>query len=228
MKTLRGIFFVLLFAARVAGADPISIGEFKKITNADERRKLIDQAPSGQKEELERIDLHLALLARWGGEAGFKTHKEACIARARGFVCLVPIFDAYVNIRSSYMAGVLITDEKAGMKLEQLQEVEKKLTEENRSVEKWVSTVDSLVFNLAVSPEALELEKRAEKMIEKLSSRTITDGSTPFRLITKEERMEVDRQMKQIYEEIKKLPKLTPEQAQREYDAFPDEKVSVQ
>jgi hypothetical protein len=37
--------------------------------------------------------------------------------------------------------------------------------------------------------------------------------------------MEVDKQMDQIFEEMKKLPTLPPEQVQREYDALTDDKI---
>jgi hypothetical protein len=226
IKTIYTALLILLISPHVWGAKPISIDDFEKITNEDDRRIIIDQAPPEQKEELKKLDLHMGMLSRWGGETGFKIHKETCITRVRGLGCLENVFAAYLNIRESYIAGVMITNEKAGTPLEQRQEIERTLREEEKAVNTESATVHSLVYSLAASPNALALNKSACKLADALSNRTVTNGSAPYHLITKEERIEADQQMHQIYDKLQKLPKLTPAQLQSEYNAFTDQQVA--
>jgi hypothetical protein len=130
MKATCIILLIFVILPHAWGADQVSIEDFKRITNPDERRTIIRQAPPEQREELKKIDLHLALLARWGGEDGFKATKETCIVRARGLGSLEDIFGVEGQIWTGYASGVLTADDKAGMPPEKRMDVEKKLTEE--------------------------------------------------------------------------------------------------
>jgi hypothetical protein len=226
MKTIYSIFLALLILPHVRGTEPVSIEKFEKITDASERAKLIDQAPPEQKEKLKSIDsLHQGLLLRWGGEAGLKTAKESLAVKARGLGSLEDLFKMQTGIWGSYIGGALATNEKEGGTNNQQNAELKKATEEEDAIEKRLPIVHTLVFNMAASPQALELNKRAEQFRQKLSKRLMTDGSAPCLPITNEERVEVNRRMDQFFTEMQNLPKLTPEQAQKECDAISDEKV---
>ena len=218
MKTIHGIFLVLLILSHVRGTEPVSIEKFEQITDEGERAKLIDQAPPGQKEEL-------GLLLRWGGEAGLKAAKETLAIKARGLQGLEDLFNIQIEIWRSYIAGVLASNEKEGSTNGQRTAALEKITKEEDAIEKRLPAAHTLIFNMAASDQALELSKRAGQFGHKLSQRLTTDGSVPCRPITNEERMEVNRRVDQIFAEMEKLPKLAPDQAQKERDAITDEKV---
>jgi hypothetical protein len=223
MKMTYTVLLFLLLLPRIWGADQVSIEEFKKITNEDDRRMIIAKAPPDQKAELKQIDLHMALLARWGGDAGFRAHKESFVARARGLGALEFIFGFQVDLWGSYFAGLTAANEKAGMTNGQQEEAEKRITEEEAAFHKRFENVHSLVFNMAASPEALALSKEAGELGDKLSERFSRNGSNP---VTKDELTQINKQMAQIFDEMSKLPKLTPEQLQKEYDSVTDEQVA--
>lgn len=226
MKIRYGIFLVLLVLPRVQGTEPVSIEKFEKITDESERAKLIDQAPTGQKEELQKIDsLHQGLLLRWGGEAGLRAAKESLAVHERGLQRLENLFNLQINVWGSYIGGVLAANENAGIAIGQQTVAVKKATEEEDAIEKRLPIIHTLIFNLAASPQALELNKRAGQFGQELSRRLMTDGTVPCRPITNDERMEVNRRMDQIYGKMQKLPRLTAEQAQKECDAITDDKV---
>ena len=219
------MLFVIL--PHVWGDDPPSVDEFKKL-GPMERERAIQEAPLGQRDELKKIDLHITLLAHWRGEEGLRIAKETQVAELRGMRDLVILFVVQSQVWDGYVSAVLDANEKAGMTRSEQIAAEEKLFNERDVIRKRLPFIHSLIFNMAASPEALYLDKRAAELAEKLSLRMLTNSTTPYRPITKEERMEVDKEMDQIVEEMRKLPKLTPEQAQKEYDALTDDKVRGQ
>jgi hypothetical protein len=222
MKRIYFILLLFLVAIDVQGSGLVSIEDFKKVTREDERQAIIRQAPPEQKEVLTKIDLHLSLVQDLGGEAQLKRFKEGCVSRARGFVGIEGLFNEYIMVFGSYANGVMDANKAAGMPVVQQREVEMKLSQGEDAIRK---NVDTLLFNLAASPEALELNRRANALAIKLNDRTTVTDSNPFHPITTEERKQVDKQMDQIFSELERLPKLTPEEAQKEYDAFTEEQV---
>jgi hypothetical protein len=92
MKTGRKPFLILLSLFSTRGAEAISTEEFSRIRDEGQRTYIIEHAPQEQKEELKKIDLHLALLARFGGEGGLKAARESKVARARGPGSLEGVF----------------------------------------------------------------------------------------------------------------------------------------
>ncbi len=83
--------------------------------------------------------------------------------------------------------------------------------------------IDSEVMDLAPSPEALKLEKKAESIYPDLEKRLISQGPDP--IITEEDLKEVDRLADEFLKQIKPLPRLTKEQMQAEVKALPKEEV---
>jgi hypothetical protein len=69
------------------------------------------------------------------------------------------------------------------------------------------------------------LEKKAEKLDQYFHQNFSPYNSARKERVTKKEWFAVENQINGIYAELQALPKLTPEQAQKEYDSFPDEKV---
>ncbi len=222
MKTLYIILLVLFVLPQAWADDQISVEQFKQLT-LPEQEKILNQSPSEIKPELRKVYEHIYVLAQFGGETRFRNQKEVRIVRARGFTCLEMLCDEYMTFWSAYMGRVMVLNEKAGMPLAQQQKAEIELRKEEDVVRRRVSNVHSLVYTLAPTPAALELEKRAEILNDKLLKRLTGDVSTPYRPITIEERKDADKQIAEIYSKLQTLPKLTPDQMQKEYDAFTDE-----
>ena len=224
MKIIYGSFFILFLLLPAWAADTVSIEEFKKLNQA-ERDKVLQQAPPEQKEELKRIDMHLELVEQNGGEAGQKAAKETYVLNARGVGYFEAIFNVQTQVWGFYVSSVLLASQNSGMPRERQASVGEKLLEEQNKIQKRLPVVHSLVFNMAASPQALELEKKVQKLTDQWVKRISQDGATSCPPITRKERMEMDKQADQIFEAIKTLPKLTPAQAQKEYDDFPEEKM---
>jgi len=225
MKTTCRMLLFLIAGFAAQGVEPISIEEFKKIPSEVERAKIIEQAPPEQKEELWKLSVHLERARAWGGEAGLKGARERAMLGARGLGNLGTLFSQQINVWQVYIGGVEEANEKAGKTKQELAEIEKKLMAEEEALSKRLPIVDSLLLHLAASPRALELNKEADKLADEMFKKTSTDGITPFHPITTEERMAFDKRVEQIFQEIKRLPKLSPQQVQKEFDATTEDKV---
>jgi hypothetical protein len=224
MKTGRKPFLILLSLLSTRGADAISTEEFSRIRDEGQRTYIIEHAPPEQKEELKKIDLHLALLARYGGEGGLKAARESKLVRARGLGSLEVVFKGYLQFVDIFAAESFWKNEKSGMALDKQALAEKVFREKEDDIKKHLAIVHSLVFRISASPRALELNEEAGKLGNDLEKR-LWYGPAPRQPISREERIAVDKQMDQIFEEMKKLPTLTSEQAQKEYDEFTDDKM---
>jgi hypothetical protein len=225
MKLLYSILLIGLSMVYCRAGDLISIDDFKKVKDPDKREELIQKAPPEQREALKKIHLHMYLLDYFGGEAGLKREKESYVAKARGFERLESLFDQQGNMWEEYIGAVDTANEKAGMTHDKMADAERELRIEEASIKSRLAAVHSLLFNLAASPAALELDKKAGDLDEKIEKRLVSDGTTPNSPITKSERLEYDKQLDQTFEELKKLPALPPEQVQKEYNEFPEEKI---
>jgi hypothetical protein len=217
--------------ARVRGAEPISIEKFKLLKYHGERQTLIDQAPPEQKQELKNIDLHLALLDVWGSEEGLKKARESQVAKARGFGAMEGLFIAQVQLWGQHVYDTeTLTSHRAAGSSPRDREAEVVVLKEKLKnlTEKRLPLVHKMIFNLAPSPAALNLEKQVEGLLSALHDQyhlgRIHPGQTPV-VITKEELDQVDKKVDQILAQIEKLPTLTPEQVKKELEDFTDDKV---
>ena len=187
-------------------AESVSIEAFGKITDRFEREQIMERAPSEQKEELQKIDIHLRVLARHGGEAGLKEAKENLIIEKRGLRWLQDAFDVQISAWDTYMYEVMTASEKAGMTRQQLVQTERGLREGQDALRKRMSVIHSLVFNIAPSPQALLLEKQVEAFGLNLHiQRTSPPGNVVP--LTKEEIAKIDQRMDQFLDAMKILPK---------------------
>jgi hypothetical protein len=116
-------------------------------------------------------------------------------------------------------------NEKSGMAHDKQAQAEKVVREKEDDIKKRLAIVHSLVFRIAASPRALELNEEAGQLGNDLEKRILWYAPAPRQPISREERIAVGRQVDQIFEEMKKLPTLTSEQAQKEYDEFTDDKM---
>jgi len=228
MKTTYSLVLIFLILRSALWADSVSIDDFKKMNGMD-REKAIQQAPPEQKEELKKIDLHLLLVRGAGGEAGLKAQKERVAIRVRGLQDLEGILIRQTQLWDSYVNRLSNDNEKARIPHEKQVEVEKKLLADGEALRARIPIVHAIIVQIAPSPSALELEKRIEKFDKDLADRFGLSGWNGVGpkppLATKAEWDKAANQINEFIEEMKALPKLTPEQAQKEYDAVTDDKV---
>jgi hypothetical protein len=143
--------------------------------------------------------------------------KENDAARARGFGSLQSLFLVQTQYWSDYITGVSVANEKTGMPREAREAAETKLRKVLDALVERQSTVHSLVFNLAASPKAMELDRRIGDISENLvaSLRLLPSG----RYVKKQQILKLDEEADRVYSELKKLPSLTPEQSRKEFDS---------
>ena len=224
MKILCSLLVIAMIIPPARGAEPISIETFKQIRRKSERLKLIEQAPPSQKEELRAIDLHLDLVDAWHGEAELKQGREDYSVTARGLGPLEGVFDVQQMVWSYYVSDNSIANEKAGIPLKEQQRLEMEMHRGLDAAQSRLPVVRSLVFMTASSPQALELAKRCQNWIDDKQKRFGVQAP-PRRPITREYLTSMDKECDEFFSAIKKLPTLTPEQAQKEYDAFPESRM---
>ncbi len=224
MKIIYCILLTLILLANVKGEVPVTIEQFKKMT-WDEQLKAYEQASSEDKPEMKKILLHGYLLFKFGGEDGLKMKKENKSIEARGLIYLDLFYGTQLTLWECYITSTYTANEKAGMAKTKQKELYDHLEGMYDPIEKRYPVIHQLIFKLAPSPEALALAKKAEMLDKQIDKVYNFNQPTPIKPITKGQLAEVDKQADQIYEELKKLPSLTPEQIQKEYDAIPDDKV---
>ena len=219
MKIYRNIISLSFLLCSVNAADPISIEAFKKMSLPEQRQAIAD-APAEIKKEFEKIYLHAALIAQHGGEAGLKFFKEQFVIRAKGFLPFEHVFGTHSQLWHQYLASEesKFTAKKGG---EKEREAVIALEKETLALDQRALAAHDIAFRLAPSARALDLAKRAEKLNAEWRKRWL--DSPGAKGITKEQLSEADRQINEIFEQMKSLPSLTPEEAKKEYDTFPEE-----
>jgi hypothetical protein len=80
--------------------------------------------------------------------------------------------------------------------------------------------VFSSLISLALNESTVGLNKRAEALEAKLRTRYLEHYPS---LVQGKDMKEVEKSIREIYEPIKTLPKLTPEEVDAEYKALPEE-----
>ena len=218
MKVRNVLLAVLVVLLQCLRADAISIEEFKKM-DPGEQSRAIAGAPSGQKEELLKVKRHLDLLYTHGSEAAVKELRESTAATLRGVFGVEVVFYTQANLWRLYrsMLGgearkneqkILATDRKL------------KMLEDRRRI------VHSLVFNLAASPEALELAKRAVNLNFKWHEEAHTvGGDQEPPSVSAEQLAKVDEEADQIFTKLRALPPLSAAEAQKEYEETTEDKT---
>lgn len=216
MKMNYIIIGIILTLACADAAPSISLQKFEKL-NEDEREQAILKAPANEKEELLKAHIHISLLEQFRGEKGLSYKKELAATQKRGFLAVEALFYTQYRYWASYNASLAEPSARVGMTVEEQQT----LRASYAAMLKRRPVVHDLAFRLAASPAALILEKRIEALNTEWKDKLDLILSKK-REVTKEELDEVDSQANEVFEELNKLPKLTPEQAQKEYDEFPE------
>jgi hypothetical protein len=216
--------YILIGALAMLGtamADPISIEEFKKLQTEGERLGAMDRAPAEQKQALMKIHVHMSLVKQYG-EKEFRLLKEWAVAQKRGLLAMESIYFTQNSYWSSYINGLYDTYEKAGLTTEEQQKKIGVDADAYNAVVERGPVLHALAFKIAASPQALELEKKVDALNKKWKEGLELILSTPGHFVTKEEMQNVDKQMDEVFQEMKRLPTLSPGDLQKEYDDFPE------
>ena len=221
MKALCGVLWLLGLVSCAKAQPLVSIERFKKITDPDERERIVAQAPPQQREELASLDKYLMLTAH-DKATGSQVWKESAIIKLRGFKHLEELFFLRGSMWLIHLGETLQADLDAGVSLQKRQEVERRGRRKTDAFGALVPQVHSLVYHLAATPQALRLEKQAEALCAEIESQTVnTPGLPTPPPLTDRERRELSRQVDRIFAEMKRLPTLTSAQLWKEYDELP-------
>jgi hypothetical protein len=226
MKTIRFIFLILIFLAVAKADDTIIIEKFKKMTY-QQQEEAIGQAPEEIKPQLQKILLHTHLVDQCGGEEALKRVKETQRSIARGLGGLLGFYSLQHEMSVQYIGVAMEANRNADMPYQKRREAEMNLKAKyDDAVLQRCHAIGQLVFKLAPSPAALELANKAEKLGEQIQT-DLHLMESPTVPITKKKLDEINKEAEEMYEQLKKLPALTPQEVQQEYNAIPDEEVRI-
>ena len=224
MKPVYPFILIFLFV-QTAVAAPVSLEQFKQL-DADARRQALAEAAPEQKTELEKIDLHLKVLQHYGSEQAVREEKGREVAIDRGFAGLDSVVGEYNNLWSFYVLGVVHANERMGMEADRRAAIEQRLLDEEAIHVNRFKDIYALVAGLAVSPQSSALEAKAKVLRTQFRQRYGAEGGPQSRPVTLEELTLAEKQIDQMLIELKGLPKLAPEQVQREIDGFPERRLA--
>jgi hypothetical protein len=190
----------------------------------EEQAKAYDQASPDIKPKLKKILLHSILVRNFGGEEGLKMEKERQVIDKKGLIYLEVFYEIQDNLWQGYLGTMILATRTSGMTPDKQAVLLKPLNEEADAIEASCGSVRQLLLAAAVSPEALKLAEHAETRVDELKKQYNLGQSGP-RVPTKDQLADLDKEADQLLDQIKKLPVLTPEEVQKEYDDFPDEDV---
>jgi hypothetical protein len=215
MKTTL-IILLQIVLLQIAGADPVTIEEFRKM-DIPSRRQAILEAPPEQKAELKRIHRHLLLVSELGDEKALEAMKESMMVHDRGLGGLVQPFVAQQVLRDAYIGEFVKENlENKSLTDSEREAKERAARKEYDSIALRGILVASLVFHVAVSPKAIELAKEGEAM----KAQYLDEIEVPKGKLSKSELSDFDRKADEFFEKIKTLPKIPEEQLRAQSEAF--------
>jgi hypothetical protein len=171
---------------------------------------------SEKKEELTSSDRHILIAGKWGGEERWKAHQERRMIEARGLGAFMGFFEIHYRLT---LHGEILKGHRNS--LDEQRAADMAIENKQDHLLKRISAVQSMLVKTAPSPEALELEKSVENLIKSLG-----EEFPNFQIetaITKSRVTQLDQTANQFFEQIKKLPILTPEQIQKEFKDLQEE-----
>jgi hypothetical protein len=211
---------VLLLPIHAHGADRVSIEEFKKLPGYSEREKVIEDAPIEQQEELKKLNLHLALLEKMGTEEDVRRRKIRLMAQERGLGPFLDIFNLQMMTWDFYTVNRLEAAEKAGLGAAQFDELAVELDVKSKYFRERTPTIDKLVYETTASSKAEDLAKKCQTLNDEWSNKY--GGKLHPPPITQKEMESINGQVEEILTQIKRLPKIPPNQLEKEYEDFPE------
>jgi hypothetical protein len=226
MKIIPCLLLTILIANVAVAADPISVDQFKKMT-LSEQEKALRQASTNMKPLLQPIYLHSFLLFYCQGEDGLKRQKEERIIEDKGLAFVESRYDSELSLWEQYLGAIIRVNRRSGMSLEKEAAEEKPLRERESQLLDRCHLVHQLLLKVATSPAASALGEKSKIREIEIRERYHPASGNPDNPITEQQFTGVSKELDQLLEEIKALPSLTDEQAKKEYDNFPEDKVII-
>ena len=209
------IFLPLITFVRCANAnDDISFNDYKKLST-EKRQNMVDTASPEMHKRYVQWNQILSMGGQW-----WNSHQAEAFIRAKGFSGLENITNLQVNFWGNFHIETVKAKEKAGMSKLEAQHaadaISKYSTNDNqRYKDHWWYLV-----KLAPTSEALALDVKASALEVELDKKY--GGS---RRLSLDDLNAIDIQVKNIQEQMRKLPQLTPDQIEAGLAALPEEEV---
>jgi hypothetical protein len=226
-KTMKQLTIVMMTALLFAGAafadGPIAFKDYKKLA-PDERQLLVQKVPAGLQKQYERWDKIINLAGKWwaGRDSTSWAGRETAVWAGLNISALIEAKGL------NQLRGLLGVQETIWGCYEFQQDplwregrpviVAPALAAEVSERDKEAEIDDWYLVKLAPTSQAYELNKKAGTLGEKWAKRFI--GKPPG-IITRKDLAALDADVKQIRDEMRKLPLWTPEEVEEAFAALP-------
>lgn len=220
------ILIITTAAIYVQGAESITPEQFSKM-NFSDQTIILEKASPEMKESLKKIYDHQMRIINFGSDDEIMIARENLSIEARGLSCIVAAFSEHVTLFERYYSGVINSMKNDKEKLQKGIALEKEINYKERDLLNRFKLIHTLIFNTASTESTLIIERKAAFLNETIFKNLKYDSFNSKIEMTPEEFNEIDKKINILFEEIKTLPKLTPEQVKKEYDNFPEDKVST-
>ena len=209
MKQLTiAIMIALLFADSACAGGQVAFKDYRKLAPT-ERQLLMQNAPVELQKQYRRWDRIINL----GGQSWAGLEQPSSLQFAKGFEGFGVLMGVERTIWNTYIQqGLNLKSERDPIV------VPPALTAEYIEREKEAHKDDWYLIKVAPTPEALELNKKAAVLGAKWQ-RFIND----YPKVTRKDLDALDADVRDIREQIRKLPLWTPEEVEEAFAALPDQ-----
>ena len=211
---LIAILIALLFADSASAGGPVAFKDYKKLA-PKERQQLVQYAPEELQKQYERWNR----IINQDGQSWNGLEQPGSLMFAKKFDGFGAILSAERTIWGYYLIQQDPNQKTGGAENTPIV-VASVLGAESRARDKEASKDDWYLIKVAPTPEALELNKRARVLGMKWIERFV---NKPPGAITRKDLDALDADVKQIRDEMRKLPLWTPEEVQEAFAALPDQ-----
>jgi len=213
-RFLTTIALFLIIVPIGYGEDVIKFEDYKKLSQED-RQKTANEATPDLQRQYGRWNQILSMRGAWWEPS----HQGRAFIRSKGHTALYDLSDYQVNLWGKFEQEATEANRKSGMTKEDQGavfsslEADFALIDKDRYKDQWWYLV-----KLAPTPEAQALNEKAAAL-EAEWNKHFGNGQ----YITREELRIVDSAVKEIRDQMRELPQLTPEQLEAGLAALPEE-----
>jgi hypothetical protein len=214
---LMQILVLLSLTAYAFSENPPTFEEYKKLSQGD-RQKITGEATPELHKQYNRWNQ----IINMGGNWWEPTHQGWAFIRSKGFTELAGLSIWQTNLFGDFELAILESNKKSGMS-EKAQDVaaasleaEYKLIDKERYKDQWWYLV-----KLAPTPEAMALNEKAAALGREWITRYQSTSHSVK--ITRDDIKAINAAVKEIRDQMRELPQLTPEQIEVGLAALPDD-----
>ena len=216
MKTrqLGVILFAIWLSLHGVANDKINFDYYKKLSNED-RSIIVDKASPEMQKKFKQWNQILSMGGQWWGPF----QAEAFI-RSKGFSGLENIVNLQINLWGNYHIEIVQAKLKAGLSEEEARKFADTVSNYTDNDKERYKDIWWYLVKLAPTPEALALNAKASTLAAEFDKRY--NGS---RGLTIDDLKVVDIEVKNLREQMRKLPQLTPDQIEAGFAELPQEDI---